>query len=117
MGAAVLTEEGGDPPPLREPKQRAEVARQRRRAEVEQIEVGRAVREPSRKPLELGGPAGDRLAVLGNTVVPVEDANAGRGSPGRREQTCPTPPRPQIATGASTINPHEARPSGRIRPA
>ena len=58
----------------REPEERAQVARQPCRAEVEQREVGGAVREALGEALELRGAAGNPFPRGRHAVVPVEDA-------------------------------------------
>jgi hypothetical protein len=73
IGDAALVDDDGDVPPPSEPQQWAQVARQPRRAEVEDCEVGRAVRETRSEPLELRRAAGDRLTGRRHAVVAVED--------------------------------------------
>jgi hypothetical protein len=75
IGDAVLVENDRDPAAPRQREQRPQVARQPRRAQIDQREVPWIVREALREALELRGAAGDGLAGRRNAVVPVEDAH------------------------------------------
>src|SRR4029077_2208234 len=80
----------------RESEQGPEIARRHRRAERENGDAGRVVRDPRRESLELRRPARDRLARARDAVVPVEDAQP--TTPPGREEPEPAPAGPRTPT-------------------
>ena len=114
IGDAVLVHDDLEATPPGEQQQRVEIARQRRRAEIEQVEVAGVVREAACEPLKLGRPAGDAVPFRRHDVVAVEDPDAVARSR-RREQARPAPAGAGIAAYARTVNRHEPRLSGRSR--
>src|SRR5205085_6654681 len=69
VGDAALVDDHRNPAPPREAEERRGVARQPRRSEIEEREVGRMVGETRRKALELRRTARNGLPLLGAAVV------------------------------------------------
>ena len=102
---AVLVEQERYATPPYVPEQRSEIARQPRRAEIQEREVGRLVGEAGGQPLELRRAPGDGLTRRGDLIVAVEHAHSRSGLTAG-EQLRPTPCGAHIAQEPSSTSVH-----------